>query len=126
MSRHARNLQQLHQRISDGDIGDIVTMFAYRMHGPVGFFASDKWPGTPSELLWQIQRFHSFIWASGGCFSDFYIHLIDHCCWMKNAWPVKAQALGGRHYRLSPQGNRSVDQNFDAYSVEYTFADGGN
>ena len=38
---------------------------------------------------------------------------------MKNAWPVQAQASGGRHYR----GN-AVDQNFDNYSVEYTFADG--
>ena len=62
---------------------------------------------TPSELLYQIQRFHSFLWASGGCFSDFYIHIIDHCCWMKNAWPVKAQALGGRHYRKSPEGSRT-------------------
>src|SRR5207248_5755653 len=59
------------------------------------------------------------LWASGGCFSDFYIHHIDHLCWMKNAWPIKAQAVGGRHYR----GN-AVDQNFDNYSVEYTFADG--
>ena len=33
-----------------------------------------KWPGDPSELLWQIQHFHSFLWASGGCYSDFYIH----------------------------------------------------
>src|SRR6266705_2374871 len=49
----------------------------------------EKWPGKPTELLWQIQRFHSFLWASGGCYSDFYIHVIDHCCWMKNAWPVK-------------------------------------
>ena len=71
-------------------------------------------------MLWQIQHFHSFLWASGGCYSDFYIHHIDHLCWMKNAWPVKAQALGARHYR----GNH-VDQNFDNYSVEYTFADGG-
>ena len=85
---------------------------------------SAKWPGKPSELLWQIQRFHSFIWASGGCFNDFYIHVIDHCCWMKNAWPVKAQALGGRHYRQSPEGTPCVDQNFDSYSVEYTFPDG--
>ena len=38
---------------------------------------------------------------------------------MKGAWPVEAQALGGRHYR----GN-SVDQNFDIYSVEYTYPDG--
>ena len=43
---------------------------------------------------------------------------------MKNAWPVEAQALGGRHYRLSPQGQPYVDQNLDTYAVEYTFADG--
>jgi predicted dehydrogenase len=89
------------------------------MHGPVGSAFSQKWPGNPSELLWQIRRFHSFLWASGGCFSDFYIHIVDHLCWMKGAWPVKAQALGGRHYRED-----FVDQNFDNYSVEYTFADG--
>ena len=94
------------------------------MTGPVGSAFSGKWPGKPSELLWQIQNFHSFLWASGGCFNDFYIHVIDHCCWMKNAWPVKAQALGGRHYRHDPQGNLLIDQNFDVYSVEYTFADG--
>src|SRR5690606_16302629 len=62
---------------------------------------------------------HSFIWASGGLFSDFYIHQIDEICWMKNAWPVKAQALGGRHFR-----GDYVDQNFDTYAVEYTFDDG--
>ncbi len=124
MSRHSRPLQELHQRIEDGEIGDIVSMFAYRMTGPVGSAFSTKWPGTPSELLWQIKNFHSFIWASGGCFNDFYIHVIDHCCWMKNAWPVDAQALGGRHYRDNVDGAPMVDQNFDSYSVEYTFADG--
>ncbi len=43
---------------------------------------------------------------------------------MKNEWPVKAQALGGRHYRQSPEGVTYVDQNFDTYSVEYTYSDG--
>ena len=119
MSRHSRALQELAQRIHDGEMGDIILLRGYRMHGPVGSAFSEKWPGKPSELLWQIQRFHSFIWASGGCFSDFYIHHIDHLCWMKNAWPIKAQAIGARHYR-----GTAVDQNFDNYSVEYTFADG--
>jgi predicted dehydrogenase len=121
MSRHARPLQELHQRIQDGEIGDIVLMRGYRMAGPLASAFSERWPKDkePSELLWQIKRFHSFMWASGGCFSDFYIHHIDHCCWMKNAWPIKAHAIGGRHYR----GNY-IDQNFDSYSVEYTFADG--
>jgi predicted dehydrogenase len=124
MSRHSRALQQLSQRIQDGEIGDIILMRGYRMAGPLASAFSQKWPGNPSELLWQISRFHSFIWASGGCFSDFYIHHIDHLCMMKNAWPVKAQALGGRHYRQSQEGAVWVDQNFDSYAVEYTFEDG--
>ena len=125
MSRHSRALQELQQRIQNGEIGDVILMRGYRMHGPVGHAFKTKWPGNPSELLWQIREFHAFLWASGGCFNDFYIHHVDHLCWMKNAWPVKAQALGGRHYKLDPDGVPYVDQNFDTYSVEYTFADGG-
>ncbi len=120
MSRHSKALQELRSRIQDGEMGDILLMRGYRMApGPLASAFSEKWPGQPSELLWQLSRFHSFIWASGGCYSDFYIHHVDHCCWMKNALPVKAQAIGGRHYRYD-----YVDQNFDSYSVEYTFGDG--
>src|ERR1051326_7313305 len=125
MSRHSRALQELHNRIQDGEIGDIVLMRGYRMHGPVGSMASTAKPeGGISELLWQIQRFHSFIWASGGGYSDFFIHHITTLFLMKKAWPIKAPALGGRHYKLNPEGIPYVDQNFDTYSVEYTFADG--
>nr|WP_256200104.1 hypothetical protein [Verrucomicrobium spinosum] len=38
---------------------------------------------------------------------------------MKNDWPVEAQASGGRTDR-----GEYVDQNFDHYSVEYTWKDG--
>ncbi len=124
MSRHAKPLQELHDRIQNGELGEILLMRGYRMHGPAGFFESPAKPDNVSHLEYQIRRFHSFLWASGGCFSDFYIHHIDHLSWMKNAWPISAQALGGRHYRVSPEGVPFVDQNFDTYSVEYTFADG--
>jgi predicted dehydrogenase len=125
MSRHSRALQELAKRIQDGELGDIILMRGYRMHGPGGSAFQTKWPGNPSELLWQVRNFHAFLWASGGCFSDFYIHVVDHLCWMKGSLPVKAQALGGRHYKTNPEGVPYVDQNFDAYSVEYVFADGG-
>jgi len=124
MSRHSRALEELHDRIANGEIGDVILMRGYRMAGPIGFFSSLPKPAGISELLYQVQRFHSFLWASGGCYSDFYIHHIDELCWMKNAWPIKAHALGGRHYRQSPEGVTYVDQNFDTYSVEYIFADG--
>jgi predicted dehydrogenase len=124
MSRHARPLQELHERIQNGELGDIILMRGYRAQGPVGTFESPAKPAGTSELEYQIRRFHSFLWASGGCYNDFNIHIIDHLSWMKNAWPVKAQALGGRHYRMTQEGLPAVDQNFDTYSVEYTFDDG--
>ena len=123
MSRHNHGMQELHQRIQDGEIGDITYMRGYRMHGPAAFFRSLPKPDGISELLYQIQRFHSFLWASGGNFSDFNIHIIDHLCWMKNAYPVKAHGVGGRHYREGAEGPY-IDQNFDSYAVEYTFDDG--
>jgi predicted dehydrogenase len=119
MSRHNQPMEDLVQRVKAGEIGDIILMRGYRMHEPLGSFESPPKPDGISDLLYQIRRFHSFIWASGGNYSDFYIHIIDHLCWMKGAWPVKAQALGGRHYR-----GKNVDQNFDSYAVEYTFEDG--
>jgi predicted dehydrogenase len=121
MSRHARPLQELQKRIQDGEVGDIILMRGYRMQSGRGL--SPK-PSTISELDYQVQKFHSFIWGSGGNYSDNYIHIIDHLCWMKNAWPIKAQGLGGRHYKQSSGGTPYVDQNFDTYSVEYVFADG--
>jgi predicted dehydrogenase len=119
MCRHCVARGQLYDQIREGRMGDLFLLRAYRQHGPVGFFASPPRLQGISELMYQVQRFHSFLWASGGAYSDFYIHNIDECCWMKNAWPVSAKGSGGRHYR-----GDSVDQNFDAYSVEYTFADG--
>ncbi len=124
MSRHSRALQELQQRIQGGEIGDVLFLRGYRMQGPVAYFASVPKPPGISELHYQIQRFHSFLWASGGCLSDFNIHVIDHVCWMKNSWPIRAEALGARHYRQSPEGVPYIDQNLDVYSVEYTFADG--
>jgi len=119
MWRHCRARQALLQRIKEGEIGDIVTLRCYRMHGPIGSFLSPPKPEGISDLEYQIRNFHSYIWASGGCYNDFYIHNIDECCWMKGAWPVEAQGCGGRHYRMD-----TVDQNFDNYSIEYTFEDG--
>ncbi len=124
MSRHSRAMQELAQRVRDGQLGEIITQRGYRMQGPIVFFRSLPKPADKSELLFQIERFHSFLWASGGAYNDFFIHIIDHLCWMKGEWPVKAHALGGRHYRESEEGVLYVDQNLDTYSVEYTYSDG--
>jgi predicted dehydrogenase len=124
MSRHTIGMQELAKRIQDGELGEILLMRGYRMHGPAASFQSTSKPDGMTDLEYQIRRFHSFLWASGGCYADYYIHHIDHLIWMKGALPIRAQGVGGRHYKTNGEGKPYVDQNFDAYAVEYTFADG--
>ena len=119
MCRHCRSRMELAQRIKDGQIGDLTLLRAYRIAGPTGTASVGPKPEGMSELAYQIKNFHGFLWLSGGGFSDFLIHNIDECCWMKDAFPVDAKGHGGRHYR-----GDQVDQNFDTYNIEYTFADG--
>lgn len=127
MCRHCKSRNELKKRIDDGAIGEITFMRSYRMQGPIGSCFTPKNETDMSELMYQIKNFHSFLWLSGGSFSDFFIHGIDEMCMMKNDFPVEAQSVGGRHYKMIEQNGEmveAVDQNFDSYGVEYTFRDG--
>jgi len=92
----------------------VHTLRIYRVHGPVH---CPRRPKESNELAFQIQHPNSFTWVSSGFFIDWHCHNIDVACWAKEAWPVAAQGMGGRCYEEA--GNQ-----FDHYSVEYTFADG--
>jgi len=115
MSRHYLPLEEAVRQIHDGAIGDVITCWANRMHGPVGF--KPREPGM-SELAHQINNYSNFTWLNGTFIVDWLIHNIDICCWIKNDWPVSVQGIGGRQVRTDP------DQLFDHYTAEYTFADG--
>ncbi|HPC94422.1 MAG TPA: hypothetical protein PLU87_05735 [Sedimentisphaerales bacterium] len=117
MCRHCKARWELYDRIQSGQVGDLLTLRTYRQHGPAGFYGPNQ--SSESELLWQIRSYLGFFWASGGLFQDIIAHNVDECCWMKGAWPVTAQGSGGRCHR-----GGAVDQNFDHYDVECTFADG--
>ena len=117
MCRHCKARWELDDRIKRGQVGEILTLRSYRLGGPAGL-AGPK-PDNLSELLYQVQKYLGFMWASGGVFHDYVAHNVDECCWMKDAWPVRAEGMGSRCYR-----GDAVDQNFDHYSIEYTFGDG--
>jgi predicted dehydrogenase len=115
MSRHYKPLEEAVQQIHDGAIGNVITAWAYREHGPVGFGAKRA---DLSELAHQIRNYSCFTWLNGSFLLDWLIHNLDVCCWVKDAWPVSAQGQGGREVRNVP------DQLFDHYAVEYRFPDG--
>jgi len=115
MSRHSKPLEGAVEQLHQGLIGNLITSWAYRVHGPVPF--SNKRPGE-NELAHQIRNFHCFTWLNGSFLLDWLIHNLDVICWAKNAWPASAQGHGGRQVRTEG------DQLFDHYVVEYTFPDG--
>jgi predicted dehydrogenase len=116
MCRHSASRAAIIQRVREGAIGDVQLLRAYRMGEGGGL---EPWKPGQSELLWQIRRPSRFLWASSGEFIDLMIHQIDECCWIKDSWPVSAHGLGGR-----VANSTDCSQNFDTYSIEYTFADG--
>ncbi|OHB66274.1 MAG: hypothetical protein A2V70_12245, partial [Planctomycetes bacterium RBG_13_63_9] len=115
MSRHYAPLEGAVEQIHKGAIGDVITCWAYREHGPVGF--TPKSEGM-SELAHQIRNYSCYTWLNGSFLLDWLIHNLDVCCWVKDAWPVSAQGQGGRQVRTE------ADQLFDHYAVEYSFPDG--
>lgn len=115
MSRHSKPLEEAIAQIHGGLIGDVITSWAYRMHGPVGF--SKPRPGE-SVLAHQVRNYSNFTWLNGSFIVDWLIHNIDVACWVMNGWPTAVQGMGGRQVRRDP------DQLFDHYMAEYTFADG--
>jgi predicted dehydrogenase len=115
MSRHSKPLEEAIKQLHDGMIGNLITCWAYREHGPVGYKPRGA---NASELEHQIRNYSCFTWLNGSFILDWLIHNIDVCCWCKDGWPVSAQGQGGRQVR------DKKDQLFDHYSVEYTFADG--
>ena len=119
MCRHCDRRIELLERLRAGEAGDLITFRGYRNQNPSHNLDLAPGPKDTSELLWQVKRFHNFLWASGGIFSDYCIHHIDEVAMMKGAWPVTADAIGGRHNK-----GKITDQNFDVYAIEYTFADG--
>src|SRR5262245_57426033 len=114
MCRHCKMRGELFDRIQSGEIGDVTLLRAYRMApGPTAKEFCKAKPEGISELLYQIKEFHSFLWASGGTFSDVLLHNIDESCCMKNAWPVEGKGNGGA---ALPGAGR--DEDFDNVSVQ--------
>jgi len=116
MCRHSASRQAMIRKIREGALGDIQLIRAYRMDSGARM---GPYQGPESELLWQIRRPYFFLWTSSAWFIEMMIHQVDECCWIKDAWPISAEGLGG----VEP-GSTDCSQNLHTYSIEYTFPDG--
>jgi predicted dehydrogenase len=108
---------ELMKRVHNGDIGEIVGGQVYWNGG--GVWVRERQPGQ-TEMEYQMRNWYYFNWLCGDHIVEQHVHNIDVFNWAKNAYPVKAQGMGGREVRKGPDHGEIFDHHF----VEFTYEDG--
>jgi len=116
--RYSQGFREAIGRIHDGAIGDILTLQANDLRGPIWIKPRQKdW----SDMEWQMRNWYYFTWLSGDFNVEQHVHFLDVCAWvMKEKYPERASGMGGRQVRTGPEfGNI-----FDHHAVMYEYAGG--
>jgi myo-inositol 2-dehydrogenase/D-chiro-inositol 1-dehydrogenase len=114
---HEARYKETIKRLQDGAIGDINLTRAYWNGG--GVWTRPRKEGQ-TEMEYQMRNWYYFNWLCGDHITEQHIHNLDVINWLKNGYPVKANAQGGRQVRTGLDHGEIYDHHF----VEFTYADG--
>jgi myo-inositol 2-dehydrogenase / D-chiro-inositol 1-dehydrogenase len=117
--RHEPRYMETIQRIHDGAIGDVICQRVY--WNGAGIWHRPRKDGM-TEMAYQTNNWYHYTWLSGDQICEQHIHNLDVGCWVKGAFPVECNGMGGGEQRMG--GDRRLSQIFDHTFCEYTFADG--
>ena len=116
--RHQKHYIELMNRISNGEIGDIIAGQCYWCGGDMlGYWRYFDRTKMGSDMEWQCRNWPWFLWTSGDHIVEQHVHNIDVMNWALNSHPVKVFGMGGRAVRKN--GNI-----YDHFAVEFEYANG--
>jgi predicted dehydrogenase len=115
--RHERKYLETIRRLQEGAIGHVSLGRAY-WNGTRPWFRARQ-PGQ-SEMEYQMRNWYYFNWLCGDHIVEQHIHNLDVINWLKGAYPVSANGLGGLQVRKGKDDGEIFDHHF----VEFTYADG--
>ncbi len=96
--RHAqREYIETVDRIRNGAIGDIRSLYSHYLSGPV-FHVKARDPNW-ADFEWQHRNWYSFVWICGDQIVEQHFHNIDFINWVMGTHPVKVVASGGISWR---------------------------
>ena len=116
--RRSASRKEAIQRVHDGQIGDVTSIFATYYTGPVKPMpdASARKPEM-SDVEWQIRNWYNFSWLSGDSLVEQAVHSVDKLCWtMQDKNPISCVATGGR--QIPARGGNIYDHFHVAYEYE--------
>jgi predicted dehydrogenase len=119
--RYTPHLMELHKRIQDGAIGDVLSASSsYSGGGRPNKMPPLKYkPKTMSDMEWAQRYWQNYLELSGDGILEFMIHGIDRMSWaMGDDIPVQCYANGAN---VSPVEGSN---NWDSFSLRYEYADG--
>ncbi len=118
LQRHYQtSYREMMKRIQDGMIGEITSAQVYWNND--GVWVKERQAGQ-TEMEYQMRNWYYFNWLCGDHIVEQHIHNIDVVNWAKNAYPIKAQGMGGRQVR----NGKDHGEIYDHHYVEFEYADG--
>ncbi len=110
--------QETIKRIHDGEIGDITAMQTTYNTGALWHRGRNpNW----TEMEYQLRNWLYFTWLSGDFNNEQHVHSLDKIAWaMKDEYPVKCTASGGRTVRTDPM----YGDVYDHFNTVYEWKNG--
>ncbi|MCK5208723.1 MAG: Gfo/Idh/MocA family oxidoreductase [Cyclobacteriaceae bacterium] len=118
LQRHYQTkYREIIKRVNDGAIGDVISGQVYWNGG--GVWVRERKPEY-TEMQYQMRNWYYFNWLCGDHIVEQHIHNLDVFNWVKDAYPVSAQGMGGRQVRTG----KDTGEIFDHHYVEFMYEDG--
>ncbi|MEP3209998.1 MAG: Gfo/Idh/MocA family oxidoreductase [Maribacter sp.] len=116
--RHDLMNRAIMGRVSNGDIGEIRSVTAFRHGGELWY--KDRQPEW-TEMTHQMRNWYYYNWLSGDFIVEQSVHSCDLISWsMADEMPIKAVGTGGRQVRV----HEKYGNIYDHFAVEYEYANG--
>lgn len=115
--RYQTSYRELIKRVQDGAIGEIVAAQAWWDND--GVWMHPRQPQW-TEMEYQMRNWYYFNWLCGDHITEQHIHNLDVINWALDAYPIKAQGMGGREVRKG----KDYGEIFDHHYVEFHYGDG--
>jgi predicted dehydrogenase len=115
--RYQASYRELIKRVHDGAIGDITSAQAWWNND--GVWVHPRQAGW-TEMEYQMRNWYYFVWLCGDHITEQHIHNLDVINWAMDAYPVRAQGMGGRQVRTG----KEYGQIYDHHYVEFQYGNG--
>lgn len=115
--RYQASYRELIKRVHDGAIGEITSAQAWWNND--GVWVHPRQAGW-TEMEYQMRNWYYFAWLCGDHITEQHIHNLDVINWALEAYPVRAQGMGGRQTRTGKEYGQIYDHHF----VEFQYGNG--